>query len=199
MDEASTQIPRWLLNLGIIALPVPVFLGFYFIYAQTWLPWSTGHYGNFGYIEVLAPVIILFLLASVVFLVSALLWSIFTWMEQKRLPHIPWVLVILPLAAFSTFFIPDGVLTRATINVMGLGSHPTDYLINASIDGDKKTIEFLLDHGVPVDARGGGVTPLDEACMSGHFDVGQFLLSKGADRSRAPDCWKMFPDNIPTL
>lgn len=56
-----------------------------------------------------------------------------------------------------------------------------DDLLNAARTGDLATVKALIEKGAPVEAKTAyGQTPLYLAAMSGHQDVVQFLLEKGA-------------------
>jgi hypothetical protein len=52
-------------------------------------------------------------------------------------------------------------------------------------------VELLLNGGVPVDMLNGSSTALNGACAGGQIEIARFLLAKGANLSRAPDCREM--------
>lgn len=59
-------------------------------------------------------------------------------------------------------------------------------LIIAAGSSEADVVEFLLDHGAPVDQRGQlGCTALLQACFTGRADVAALLLRRGADATLA--------------
>jgi ankyrin repeat protein len=58
-----------------------------------------------------------------------------------------------------------------------------DWLHDASTRGETETVKRLIDKGgFPPDLKDrDGVTPLQNACRFGHFDIAEYLVEKGAD------------------
>jgi len=75
-----------------------------------------------------------------------------------------------------------------TIRLAGPGPHGASFLMLAAADGKLPLAKTLIAKGVSPNTMAGGSTALDVACSSRNLDVAKFLLQKGAEISRAPDC-----------
>jgi ankyrin repeat protein len=62
-------------------------------------------------------------------------------------------------------------------------------LLFAARQGDRESVELLLDAGAPIDKVSGGdnTSPLLMAVINGHFDLAAYLLERGANASLASE------------
>jgi hypothetical protein len=74
------------------------------------------------------------------------------------------------------------------VKVAGPGQHGNSYLSFAAASHHPYLLKTLIDSGVPVDARYAGSTALNTGCRKKDLRVARYLLSRGAELSRAPDC-----------
>ena len=66
-------------------------------------------------------------------------------------------------------------------------AHQVEYLVYGAASGHKYLVDAVLKNGVPVDASESR-TALNAACASKKINMARYLISKGADLSRAPEC-----------
>jgi ankyrin repeat protein len=85
-------------------------------------------------------------------------------------------------ALFGLGIVPEGFWQRLFIRQMARSPHASDLLATAGCNGDVKTIESYLTHGVPVNAtsRGDRKNALHCASFLGHLDAIRYLASHGA-------------------
>jgi hypothetical protein len=194
MNPEESPIPRWLV-LGRIALPGTVLLALDRIYEQTFLTWSQGEQMvGFSVSHLLGPLVLLAFLSVIighVFLFAVCLVAVSRRLQHREVPRIHWALAVTLLVSVCILYIPYSVWKRATIAVRGPGPHAAQLLVYAAHDGDRSTVELLLNRGVSVDTLNGSSTALNGACAGGQIEIARFLLSKGADVSRARDCRKV--------
>jgi len=196
MTQQASQIPRWFV-LGRVALPGTLLLAVDQTYEQTLLTWSRGEQMvGFTVWHAFGPLMLLAFLSVIVghlFLLGLCGLVVSRRLQHRQLPSIPWVSAIALLVGLCTLYIPYSVWKHATIALMGPGPHAAQFLVYAAHDGDRPTVELLLNHGVSVDALNGTSTALNGACAGGQIEIARFLLSKGADVSRARDCQELLP------
>jgi hypothetical protein len=189
VTQESDQVPRWLSNLGKFAAVGIALLALDLVYEQTLLTWKEGNQMvGFSLTHILGPLLLLPILAGAIFILGMLLLVFLRWLRHRPWPKVNWVPVFVVTLGPCIAFIPYGFWKRATIGVMGPGPNAAQFLVYAAHDGDRPTVDLLLNHGVPVDISNRGSTALNGACAGGQLEMAHFLLSKGADVSRAPDC-----------
>jgi len=195
MTPNVSQIPRWLAVLGWIALPGTILLASDLAYESTFLTWSHGEQMiGFSVSHLLGPLVLLAFLSAIVchvFLFVVLVLVLSRRLQLRQLSNVQRALVFTLLICACSLYIPYRVWKHAAIAVGGPGPNAGQFLVYAAHDGDKSTVELLLNHGVPVDTLNGDSTALNGACAGGQIEIARFLLSKGAEFSRAPDCRNM--------
>jgi hypothetical protein len=192
MRPNVSQIPSWLAFVGWIALPGTLLLALDLTYESTSLTWSQGEQMiGFSVSHLIGPLVLLSFLSAIVchvFLFVVFVFVLSGRLQVRQLSRLQWTLVFILLICACTLYIPYRIWKRATIAVRGPGPHAGQFLVYAAHDGDKSTVELLLNRGVPVDTLNGDSTALNGACAGRQIGIARFLLSKGAELSRAPDC-----------
>jgi hypothetical protein len=195
MTQEVPQIPRWVALLGRIAFPGTVLLALDLIYESTFLTWSQGEQMiGFSVSHLLGPLVLFAFLSAIVCHVFLLALCVLVLSGRLRqVSNIHWALVVTLLISVCTLYVPYHVWKRVTIAIGGPGRHAGQFLVYAAHDGDRSTVELLLNRGVSVDTLNGDSTALNGACAGRQIEIARFLLSKGADVSRAPQCRNMLP------
>ena len=194
----TSQLPKWLVKLGQFALPGTVLLAVDLIYEQTLLTWSQGEQMvGFSLSHLLGPLLLLSLAMCYAFLLGVCLLVLLRLLQRRQVPQIPWALVIILSISLCVTYIPYRVWKHVTITLKGPGPQAAQSLVYAAHDGDRAAVELLLNHGVSVDIDNHGSTALNGACAGGQLGIARFLLSKGADIRRAPNCKDLSLDKAP--
>lgn len=195
MTHDISRVPRWLAFLGWIALPGTVLLAIDLAYESTFLTWSQGEQMiGFSVSHLLGPLVVLAFLSAIVghmFLLAMCVLILSGRLQLPQMSNTHRALVVILLISICILYIPYHVWKRVTIAVAGPGPHAGQFLVYAAHDGDRSTVELLLNHGVSVDTLNGDSTALNGACAGRQIEIARFLLSKGADVGRAPDCRNM--------
>jgi hypothetical protein len=195
MTHEVSRIPRWLAVLGWFAFPGTLLLAIDLTYESTFLTWSQGEQMiGFSASHLLGPLVLLAYLSAIVchvFLLAVCALVLTRRLRLRQMCNIHWALMVTLLISVCTLYIPYRVWKRVTIAVGGPGPHAGQVLVYAAHDGDRAIVELLLDHGVSVDTLNGNSTALNGACAGRQIEIARFLLSKGADVRRAPDCRNM--------
>jgi hypothetical protein len=195
MTREVSRIPRWFVVLGWSALPGTLLLALDLTYESTFLTWSQGEQMiGFSASHLLAPLVLLAYLSAIVshvFLLAVCVLVLSRRLRLRQMRNIHWALVVTLLISVCPLYIPYHVWKHLTIAIGGPGPHAGQLLVYAAHDGDRSTVELLLNHGVSVDTLNGNSTALNGACAGRQIEIARFLLSKGADVGRAPDCRNM--------
>ncbi len=187
--DNAPVVPRWLIRIGRYSAPVTVFLAVDLVYEQTLLTWSSGEQMvGFSVSHLLGPLLLLSLLMSYAFLLGVSLYALICWLRQRKLPKIPWPLMLVLSVAIGVTYIPYRFWEYTVFSIMGPGPRVAQTLVFAAHDGDRRMVELLLARGVAVDLHNQGSTALNGACLGGQIEIARWLVSKGADVRRAPDC-----------
>jgi hypothetical protein len=105
--DNALVVPRWLTSIGRFSVPVTLFLALDLVYEQTLLTWSSGEQMvGFTVSPVLGPLILLSLLMSYAFLLGVSLYALVGWLRQRKLPKIPWPLILTLSVAIGVTYIP---------------------------------------------------------------------------------------------
>lgn len=194
MVEPSSRSSR-LAVLGWVALPGTLLLASDQIYEQTFLTWSQGEQMvGFYVLHVFGPLVVLAFLSAAVghgFLILLGSLIVSRRLQQRPPLRIPWLVTISLLVSICCLYVPYSAWKRLTVVLMGPGPHAPQFLVSAAHDGDRSMIELLLNRGVSVDVLSETSTALNSACAGGQVEIARFLLAKGAEISRAPDCQGM--------
>jgi hypothetical protein len=112
-------------------------------------------------------------------------------LQRRPLPRLPWLLTITLVVSIGSLYVPYSTWKRAIVRLKGPGPHAPQFLVYAAHDGDRSMVELLLSRGVSVDVLNETSTALNGACAGGQLEIARFLLAKGAQVNRAPDCQEM--------
>jgi hypothetical protein len=187
--DSVPVVPRWLIRIGKLSIPVTVFLALDLVYEQTLLTWSRGEQMvGFSVSHLLGPLIFLSVLMSYAFLLGMFLFLLICWLRKRTLPKIPWPLVLTLSVALGITTIPYRYWKYAVFTIKGPGPRVAQTLVYAAHDGDRRMVELLLARGVAVDIDNQGSTALNGACAGGQIEIARWLMSKGADVTHAPNC-----------
>ena len=140
-----------------------------------------------AYIFLFLPMLLSFCLAHVG-LACVMSVSCGRWLRGLPTPKWNWVPVVALFVFTGLVYLPYDVWMITTIRLAGPGSHGASFLMLAAADGKLPLAKALIAKGVSPNTMAGGSTALDVACSSRNLDVAKFLLQKGAEISRAPDC-----------
>ena len=186
--ELLVNTARWLVKLGRLALPGTVFLALDLVYEQTLLTWSNGEMVGFAVSHFIGPLLLLSVVMPYAFLLGVCLLVLLRWLQHRQLPPIPRALMLTLSMSLCVTYVPYRVWKHTTITLKGPGPKAAQSPVYAAHDGDRHTVELLLIHAVPVDIDNRGSTALNGACAGGQVEIARFLLSRGADIGRAPEC-----------
>ena len=184
--------PRWVHILVVTALPGAAAFALRLMYEQTVMTWRDGEQMvgfalEHAYVFLFLPMILSFVVAHVG-LACVLSVSIARWLRGLPTPKWNWVPVVALLVFTGLVYVPYDVWMTTTIRLAGPGLHGASFLMLAAADGKLPLAKALIAKGVSPNTMAGGSTALDVACSSRNLDVAKFLLQKGAEISRAPDC-----------
>ena len=195
MPVEKAEFPRWLRTIGRWALPGAFLLALDITYERTVLTWSHGEQMiGFSISHLFGPLVLLAwvsVIAAQLFLLAFILFVVWCYSRRRSLERIPWIEAAVLCVCALALYIPDRSWKRATMKVMGPGPHAAQSLVYAAHDGDRATVELLLNRGVPVDILNETSTALNGACAGQQIDMARFLLSEGADLRLAPDCQRV--------
>ena len=197
MDETQATIrvfpPRWLRIMGWIALPGTLAFAVDLIWEQTLLTWQRGpqmvgfalthaHTGLFIFMVLSA-------LTAHLFLFCVLSLAIRDAIRRTPFRAPQWLEIMLLLCCVAVLYIPYGVWRFVVVETAGPGGHGGEHMSFAAAFGEGYVVRALLAKGVTVDAPGSsGSTALNAACVEKKVQMARYLLSRGADLERAPDC-----------
>ena len=191
-DVAAT--PAWPL-VGALALPGTLFLAWDLVHDQTLVTWSqVQQMLGFRMMHAHPALLVLSLLSVLV--AHVFLIGLCAAIASRRLQLRQWrtslrIATVALLVSVCALYVPYSMWRRLTIAVKGPGPYAAQALVFAAHDGDRSTVELLLHRGVSVDTLNGDSTALNGACAGRQTEMARFLLSQGADVTRAPDCQQM--------
>jgi hypothetical protein len=137
------------------------------------------------------PLLLLGLLAAVcahVFLVALLVMVVVDKLRKRSVPR-PNLMMVFTLAIVTgLLYIPYAGWMTLMVKLWGPGPHGNSYLSFAAAQNHPYLVKTLINSGVPVDTPYDGSTALNAACVPKDLRIARYLLSKGAELSRAPDC-----------
>jgi hypothetical protein len=178
--------------LVLVALPGTAALALRLTFEKTLMTWRDGEQMvgfalTHAYGLLFLPMFVSFALAH---LGLACVTSVTLGRWLRRMPTPKWnSLSIVVLAVFTTLvYLPYDICLTATVRFMGPGKHGSSFLMIAAADGRLPLAQVLVANGVSPNTIAGGSTALDVACSSHNVDVARFLVAKGAEISRAPNC-----------
>jgi Ankyrin repeats (many copies) len=185
-EAASTQPTYWIIAGYVLLFMSTVFVG-RIVYEETYLTWTNGpQMVGFAMMHGSVPFI---LLAGLIGLPGSVLWTIVSVVRLFRnrfaLPLVNWVpITLLPLVV-TLIIIPQNAVEEFTVQLAGPGSHGSDFLVEATANGNRRFVTRLLHMGYsPNYEDNGGTTPLSGAAVEGKEDMVGFLASRGADVNR---------------
>src|SRR5207302_1559889 len=109
--------------------------------------------------------------------------------RRALLPTKNWAQVTALFVCAGVLFVPYGAWKLAIIEMAGPGQYAGEHLSLAAAAGEGYVVRALLAKGVAVDTPSSdGSTALNAACVQKKVEIARYLLSNGADLSRAPAC-----------
>lgn len=130
-------------------------------------------------------------LLACVFLLAATVYVVAVFARQRHLA-VGWVGFVpaaVLLVCIGLLFVPYSFWKLALVVIVGPGDHAVEHLAEAAALGELRLVRALLEKGVAVDNMNSfGTTALNGACVAGQLQTARYLMSKGADVQRAPDC-----------
>jgi len=182
---------------GWVAFALSMSMNLRLVYEQTAMTWSQGPQMIGFTIAHTMPFLLisglvgnLACLAWIVCSLSYLGWSA---IRHRRLsPNVYWFPLSAVLFSLILAAIPYDSWQIAMIVLRGPGPYSVDQLSYAAANGDLTLVHILLRKGLTVDALASTQrTALNAACVGKALPVAQFLIDRGADLNKAPDCWKI--------
>jgi signal transduction histidine kinase len=198
-NEACGPVPLSLpfRAFGWVAFAGAFALALRLVYEQTVMTWSSGlQMVGFTLVHIYGGLFVFGLLAALC--VHIWLFGFIAALIRRRLadrvgvPLGAWVQFALLATAAALFYIPYGFWQLASLELAGPGHQAVDQLAAAASQNQKYLVKAFLKNGVPIDAPDYyGKSALDQACGAERLDIARYLVSKGADLDRAPDCRKV--------
>jgi Ankyrin repeats (3 copies) len=183
----APYFPRWLLGIGLLAMPGSAALAARLIWEQTVWSWERGPqwvgfsllHGALGAFAIpmflSPPVLALWIVVSAAYV----LWRL---AKRRPLSRVSFMAMGLSIALIGTLLLPYGLWQRAFVGRLASGPHAGEFLTNAAAVGDLATVKAFLAHGTPVDVRNhSGQTGLHSAAVPGQTAVIKYLIAMGAD------------------
>jgi hypothetical protein len=163
-----------------------------FVYEQTILTWRDGwQMVGFSLAHTHPGFLVVGGLSAIcahVFLIVLLGFVIAARLRGRPLPRPSLVLVLTLGLVTGILYVPYTGWMTLMVKVWGPGQHGDSFLSFAAAEHHPHLARTLIDSGVPVDAPYDGHTALNAACVEKDAPIAKYLLSKGADLNRAPDC-----------
>lgn len=199
MDEPSTTqatqqaLPLWIRFLGWVSLPGTFLFAARLVYEETILTWREGpQMVGFSLAHLYSGLFLLFLLSALlsnIFLLCAVVVLCLRLIHRRRLPILDWFLICVVFVCVGLSYVPYSAWKLALAGVLGPGRHGSENLSLAAATGELRLVKTLVESGVPVDApNSAGTTALNAACVGRQIEVARYLLARGADLKRAPEC-----------
>jgi hypothetical protein len=130
---------------------------------------------GYGAILFLAPLLLaIWLLAALVALIIVLI---------RRSPlHKPFLsCLVVGVVILGVLSLPGAFWQYAFISNFAKSPHAADLITSAAAEGDRRTVEAYLSHGVPIESKNyEGSTVLFSAAAGGNLDIVTMLVSRGA-------------------
>lgn len=131
---------------------------------------------GYGVVLFLAP----FVLA--IWLVVTLAVVIATLIRRRRLPVSVWCCFASGIFVIGLLTVPDVFWQWLFISKFAHSAHVADLITYAAAEGDARTVQAYLDHGVSVESKNyEGSTSAYTAAVEGRVDVLQLLATRKAD------------------
>ena len=141
-----------------------------------------------AYVGLFVPMLLSAMLASL-FLLLVIGLSILRAVRRTPLPTVNWLQFTVLFLCVGVLFVPYGTWKLAVIELSGPGHYAGEHLSIAAAQGETYVVRALLAKGIAVDTpNSNGTTALNAACVGKKVEIARYLLSKGADPSRAPTC-----------
>jgi Ankyrin repeats (3 copies) len=165
--------------IGVVVVVMSLLLAADLVWEATVLTWDRGpQMVGWSLTHGAGGILVLALLGGLVWIAAAAIFAALS----RSMPIPIRILVILYGLAWVLVEAPYGFWQRLFIEKLAHGAHAAQFLTYAAALGDLQTVEALLSHGVPVDARDqNGRTALNRAALAGQSRVVNYLLANGAD------------------
>jgi hypothetical protein len=187
-----TRLPRGLSILGWIGLFGTGLLSLRLLYEQTVLTWHTGwQMVGFSLAHTNPALLLIGMLGAVcahLFFLALLVTVVVGRFHNRSVPRPNLMLVFTLGIVTALLYVPYAGWMTLLVKLWGPGQHGNSYLSFAAAEHHPYLVKTLIDSGVPVDAPYGGYTALNATCVEKDLGIARYLLSKGADLNRAPDC-----------
>jgi len=189
--SARSAPPRWLQAIGWLSLPGVFALVLRLVYEQTVLTWRDGEQMvGFALAHVYTGLLVWGVLSVIVGIVYLLLIAAVSTLQRfrgERL-HSNVVPTVGLVMLFGVLLIPYEIWMVLGVRLGVAQNHQAEYLVHGAGSGHKYLVNAVLRNGVPVDATESSSTALNAACANKDIEMARYLISKGADLKRAPEC-----------
>jgi hypothetical protein len=180
----------WLQIIGWVSMPGIIALTARLVYEQTVLTWRDGMQAvgySLGHAYALLFLwMLLSVLGAIGYFLAVVVVSVIRRVRSERLQlNLPFVIALVFL--FGILMIPYEVWMAVGVHMGFATAHQVEYLVYGAASGHKYLVDAVLKNGVPVDASESR-TALNAACASKEINMARYLISKGADLNRAPEC-----------
>lgn len=179
-------LPWWLWFCFAVSFGGVAWLVCRLVWEQTFLTWRLGPQMvgfSLAHAEagLLRTLVVSALLFSLLYL-AVLILSVTALVRRRRVPALRWSVLLGAALVASLLFVPYSFWQYVFANRLAESPHRAEFLTFAAATGDLRTVEALLERGVPVDSRTeDGSTALYAAAVQGQIPILRYLLAHGAD------------------
>jgi hypothetical protein len=177
---------------GLVAVVMSTPLVLRLVYEQTSLTWREGwQMIGFSIAHVHPELLILGGLGLLGLHVFIIAWFVVSVLARLRGSHAS--VQNMPLAAISAavlllVYVPYAAWVTLLVRTVGPGQHGDSLLSFAAAEHHVILARTLLRRGVAIDSTYSGYTALNAACVGKDLEMARFLVSTGADVTKAPEC-----------
>jgi Ankyrin repeats (3 copies) len=187
--------PRALRVTGWLAVPGTLFFALDVLYSRTVRTWQAGpdqiiYTLALGHaLPFVSLPILLSVLGAHIVILATLFLPLLGGRNRPRTGKFMPLAPALLLCSLCAVYIPEAVWQIGIVRIQGPGVQGGSFLAAAARKGEQWAVRGLLAQGVAVDADDDhGRTALNVACYAKNIPMAKYLISRGADVKRAPEC-----------
>ncbi len=172
-----------LIGTGIVAIFFAALLDGRFIWEETFLTYDQGpQMIGFSLIHgYYAPLILAPVLVILWFLV-AVITAIVLVIRKRPVTRTLWMCLAISLLLFGVLSIPPVFWQWLFVGTFARSPHAADLMTYASAEGDLRTVQAYVSHGVPIESKDyQGSTAAFMAAAGGHTTLLEWLAARGAN------------------